>query len=205
VWGRNRRVLIPAPAAPRYERLRRGGLCSEAAGAVGLFGLIAHGLIAQAASARPPRFCSHMLQQSPRCSFNQVQHFLKSVSPAVIRIGHLSGIRVGCEFEKQPNAITHRGWGALVEGVKVLSVHCQYQVEAAEVLRLNHPRTQRRHVVAAAKRSLARASIRRSADVIGSCAGGVDFQYEIGRLSRRDLAKHDLCGGRAADITEADE
>jgi hypothetical protein len=90
---------------------------------------------------RPPQFRSQVLQQSPRCSFNQVQHFLEPIGAAVIRVGHFGYIRVGCEFEEQTNSIAHSGWGALLEGVEVLPIHCEYQVEAAEVLRLDHPRT----------------------------------------------------------------
>jgi hypothetical protein len=146
-----------------------------------------------------------MLQQSPRCGFDQIQYFLKSVGTAVIRIGHFGDIRIGCEFEKQANTITHRGWGALLEGVEILPIHCEYQVEAAEVLRLHDPRTKRGHVIAAAKRSLARACIGRSAYVVGGCSGGLDLEREIGRLTRRNLAKHDFRCGGAADVTKADE
>jgi hypothetical protein len=82
-----------------------------------------------------------MLQQSPRCSFNQVQHFLKPIGAAVVRVGYFGCIRVGCEFEEQANTMARGGWGVLLEGVEVLPIHCEYQVEAAEVLRLDHPRT----------------------------------------------------------------
>jgi hypothetical protein len=146
-----------------------------------------------------------MLEQSARCSFNQIQHFLKPVDTAVIRIGHFGGIRIGCEFQKQANTITHSGWGTLLEGVEILPIHCEYQVEAAEVLRLHHAGTKRRHVVATAKRSLARACVGGSAYVVSGRAGGFDLEREIGSFTRRNLAKHDFRSGRAADVTEADE
>jgi hypothetical protein len=146
-----------------------------------------------------------MLQQSPRCGFNQIQHFLKSVGPAVIRIGHFRLIRVGREFEEQANAIARSGWGALLQGIEVLPIHCEYQVEAAEVLRVNDPCTKCRHVVTTAKRSLARACIRGSADVVRGGSSGVDFECEIRRFTRRDRAKHGFRGGRPANVTEADE
>jgi hypothetical protein len=146
-----------------------------------------------------------MLQQSARCSFDQIQYFLKPIGATVIRIGHFRGIRLGCELEKQANTSARRDWGALLKVVEVLPIHREYQVEAAEVLRLDHSRTKRRHVVAAAQRSLARARVWRSACVVGGGAGGFDFECQIGRFPRRDLAKHHFRGGRAANVTEADK
>jgi len=75
-----------------------------------------------------------VLQQSSRCSFNQIQHFLKSVGPTVIRVGHFRRIRFRCEFEEQANAIARSGWGALLESPEVLPIHCKDQVKALEVL-----------------------------------------------------------------------
>jgi hypothetical protein len=146
-----------------------------------------------------------MLQQPPRCSFNQIQHFLKPVGTTVIRIRHFGGICVGCEFQKQANAILHGSRGALLESVEILPIHCEYQVEAPEVLRRHHPRTKRRHIVAAAKRSLARARIGRCAYVVGGRPGGLDFECEIGRFTPRNLAEHNFRSGGTADVTQADE
>jgi hypothetical protein len=146
-----------------------------------------------------------MLQQPPRCRFDEIQHFLEPVGPTVVWIGHLCGIRLRCEFEEQANTIAGCGWGALLERVEVLPIHCEYQVVAAEILWLDYPCTKCGHVVAAAERCLTRACVWRSADVVRGGTRGSDFEGEIGRFTRRNLAKHHLRGGRAADVPQADE
>jgi len=146
-----------------------------------------------------------MLQQSSRCSFDQIQHLLKSVGPTVVRVGHFRRIRFGCELEEQANAVAHSGRGALLKGSEVLPIHCEDQIKPMKVLCLDRPRAQRRHIVATTQRCLARACVWRRTDVVRGRPGGGDFECQIRRFAGRNLAKYDFRGRRAADVPQADE
>jgi hypothetical protein len=135
-----------------------------------------------------------MRQQAPRGSFHQVEDLLETVGPAVVRIGHLGGVRVRRELHEEAQPLVRGIRRAPLQHPQVLLVHRENQIEAGEVVRLDHACPQTVQVVAAARRRCARARIGRLADVIGRRTGGINFDRQLGRLTRRNDTKHAFSG-----------
>jgi hypothetical protein len=148
---------------------------------------------------------AQMLEQPLRGYLHQIQHFLKPVGPPVVRVGDLSNSSVGRKLKEQPQPITPVRRGSVMEHAQVLAIHSENEIEVFKIMRLDDPRAQRRHVVAASDRRLPRTCVRRLSNVIPSSARRIHLDHQLGCLTRRDGAEDGFRGRRAANIPEADE
>ena len=81
-----------------------------------------------------------MLQEAPRGSLYEIQHFLKAVGPTVVRIGDFGNRSVGSELKEEVHAVASVYRGSVVEDAQVLAIHGENEIEVFEVTRLDDAR-----------------------------------------------------------------
>src|SRR5579859_664777 len=94
---------------------------------------------------------------------------------------------------------------AMAENIEVLAVHRQDQIEDLKIAGLDNSGPQRREVVPATMRRLARPSVRRLTNVIARGTRGIHLDRQFRSIARRDRAEDAFRGRRAADVTQTDE
>jgi hypothetical protein len=151
------------------------------------------------------RALAQVSEQAPACLFHEVQHFLKPVGSAVVRVGDVFGATLRAKLEEQVQPFVRRRRRAPVQHLQVLAIHGEDQVELLEVSRLDDARTHSAEIVSAASRGRSGARVGRLPDVIpgSTCRGHLDA--ELGSLTRRECAQYRLRRRGAADVAETYE
>lgn len=95
--------------------------------------------------AAGPRLCratalTQVLEEPLRGRLHQIQHFLKSVRPTVVRVRNLSHRSVRRKLEEQPHPITCVRGGPMVKDAQVLPIHRENEIEVFKITRLNDAR-----------------------------------------------------------------
>ena len=131
----------------------------------------------------------HLVQQTFGSFFEQVQHLLEALRPAVVRIRHCARRRRRHELHHQSDAIVTMRRRTPAQLAQILLVHRQDQiVSTSKSPALHGARTQRRQVDAATARSGDRALVRRLAHVIVVRARRIDLDRQAAaRAPRRRL------------------
>ncbi len=151
------------------------------------------------------------VDQAARGVFDQVDDTEEIRFSTIVGIGHLEQrpvdgmLAAAGEFQEQARPRAQRRGRQRLHRDEIGAVHGEQQIVATEILALELAGPQIRQVVAALRSNPAGARIRRIADVIVGRASGIDLGDQARRLARRNRAEHAVCGGRAADVAEADE
>src|SRR6185437_8223426 len=76
-------------------------------------------------------------QQAARGGLDQVQHFLETIRPAVVRVRHLARTQLRRELEKQSDAIMAIAGRNVFQRGEILAIHRENQIELLEIQLLN--------------------------------------------------------------------
>ncbi|CAM2170258.1 hypothetical protein BLAT2472_11333 [Burkholderia latens] len=151
------------------------------------------------------RAAAQRVQQARARALDLIEHLLKTLRTAEIRIGDFGLGRARRELHQQAQLVAMLGRAAPAQLGEVCFIHRQQQVEPLEIRRAHLSRPQRRQVIAARACSGLRARVGRLADVPVAGARRID-RDPVGQPGRVHLVTHHaFCGGRTADIAETDE
>ena len=137
--------------------------------------------------------------------FDQIQHMLKALVSAVIRVGDDRGLRGEQKLRQAPDLVlVLRGASFFQEGA-VVPIHGQEQIKGFKVTVHHRPGPQVRQLVASFERMPLAAFVgwRVGVKVVCACRVHLDFVQKV--LLRQSFEENCFGCGTAADVAHADK
>jgi hypothetical protein len=144
-------------------------------------------------------------QEAARCVFNQIEHAIETVCPAVVRVRHLADARLAPELEEQAQPVFAARWTHGLQVQEILPIHCEHVVESLEIVESDGPGSQGIEHDPPPQCRGASPLIGPLAHVVGMSTGRVDMNPVAKTLTLQKACEYTLCSGRTADVAQTDE